>query len=124
MGEIRASRSSAALVFIMRERSMSIRQLSEATGIPYRTLINYTSGRRDFLSISAESYLRICNALNVSPHTLSGQYNLEIYLDILEEAERESRRIVSEKEAQEREELLEIMRKYPEVTHIKSKRKK
>lgn len=51
----------------MRARSMNLRDLSRATGMPYGTLQAYLSGKR---AIPAQAVVAICRALGISADVL------------------------------------------------------
>ena len=60
----------SSLSLIMKKRSLTMRQLSETTGIPFSTIRSLKLGYRDIDKLEVLKTILIANALNVKTETL------------------------------------------------------
>lgn len=63
---------------ILAEKKLNIRKLSIKTGIPYTTLYEYSSGKRDFRQMSLMSFQSIAEALDISMDELWSRWDTPV----------------------------------------------
>ncbi len=62
-------------------RKTTLQILSDNTGIPYRTLQGYSSGRVSLRNASAAVVLDIADELNINPYVLIGELKLDTFIE-------------------------------------------
>lgn len=64
---------------LLSERDMTVKQLSDVSGIPRRTLDPYISGKAKWENCTGKVLLAVSDALDIDPHALvEGSVKVEI----------------------------------------------